>query len=83
MKPGKTTIKSADAGFPPIVEVGDDDRAIWVSFGSVKFYLSNLSNPSVVIVRSQGGNDVRIESFGVSDVQNQFEFHVKPTPPPG
>ena len=81
MKRGQTAIvRSSIAGFPPTVEVGDDDRAVYVSFGSVTFLLSNRGRADVVIVRAEAsddrGNVVRVMSYGVSDVQNQYEFHV-------
>ena len=79
MKPGTTTITPASIpGFPPTVNVGDNDRAVRVAFGSLTIYLSNLSDPTVVIVRAEGhdarGNTVPVETRGATDVRSQVEY---------
>jgi len=40
MKPGKTTFKPGDGGFLPQVEVGADDRGVWVLLGPVRVRLT-------------------------------------------
>lgn len=81
MKPGATTITPASVpGFPPTVNVGDNDRAVRVAFGQITIYLSNLSDPAVVIVRAEGhdanGNAAPVETRGASDVRGQVEYRV-------
>lgn len=81
MKPGATTITPASIpGFPPTVTVGDNDRAVRVAFGQITIYLSNLSDPAVVIVRAEGhdahGKPAPVETRGASDVRGQIEFRV-------
>ena len=77
MKAGKTTLTEGRKGFPPVVEVGRDDSAIRVSFGTMQFVLS-CREAGLVIVRAeaydQNGHMVPIDSHGASDIRNQFEF---------
>lgn len=81
MKPGATTITPATIpGFPPTVNVGDNDRAVRVQFGALTIYLSNMSDPAVVIVRAEGhdarGKAVPVETRGTADVRGQIECRV-------
>ena len=79
MKPGATTL--ARQAHPPLVEVGNDDQAVLVSFGALTFHLSSRGDLGVVIVRAEGhdlqGCVLPVESRGASDVRNQFEFRVE------
>lgn len=40
MKSGKTTFKPGEGGFLPQVEVGADDRGVWVLLGPVRVRLT-------------------------------------------
>lgn len=77
MKPGKSTLTHNSNGFPPVVEVGRDESAVRVSFGTMQFLLSTRE-AGVVIVRAEAydvnGYAVPVESHGASDIRNQFEF---------
>ena len=79
MKPGKTTLTEGRKGFLPVVEVGRDDSAVRVSFGTMQFVLSS-HEAGLVILRAEAydvnGHSVPVESHGASDVRNQFEFRV-------
>ena len=68
MKPGITTLTPpAIAGYPATVHVG-----------AVQILLSNQSNPAVIIVRAEPGDErVRINTRGASDMHNQIDFHVE------
>lgn len=82
MKQGTTTITPpAIPGFPPTINVGNDDRAVRVSFGTLTIYLSNRSDPTTVIVRAeahdQHGRSIPVESRGATDIRNQVEFRIR------
>lgn len=81
MKQGRTTITHPDGGFAPRVDVGNDDRAVWVSFGTLIFYLSNQGDVATVIVRAeaydQHGRNIPVESRGATDIRNQVEFSIR------
>lgn len=85
MKPGTTTITPPTlAGFPPTIHVGDNDRAVRVSFGAIQIFLSNQSHANVIIVRAEPGDEqVRIDTRGATDICNQIEFHVEVLAPQG
>lgn len=84
MKPGATVLTPAAVpGFPAVVDVGDNDRAVRVKFGAITIYLSNMSDPAVVIVRAEGhdthGRAAPVESRAATDVQNQIEYRLAAT----
>lgn len=85
MKNGTTTIaERADKRFPPTVLVGNDDRIVRVSFGTMQIVLSNLGDANVIIARAeaydQQHHPLPVSTRGSSDIKNQIEFHLVAAP---
>lgn len=79
MKPGITTITKSQYGLST-VEVGNDERAIHVSFGTLLITLSNIDDINTIMVRASAhdyhGKSIPVE-MSANTVLNQVAFTVK------
>lgn len=83
MKPGKTILKeNHDPRFPPTVQVGADDRRVYVDFGSITITLAAQGDGSTVIIR--GDTNLTTDYTApllrlhiATDVKNTVEFTIE------
>lgn len=80
MKQGKTVLHDSRPGLSPRVEVGTDDRAVWVSFGTYAIFLSNVGDITTVTARCEGydshGHPVPVEVHPFTDLRGAVEFRL-------
>ena len=81
MKPGTTIIKErTDRTFPPIIQVGADDRIVHVEFGTITITLSAADGGRTVVARGRANDEkgmaLPLSMRGATDVRNTAEFTV-------
>ncbi len=80
MKQGETILVKGRHGTPPRVEVGNDDRMVWVSFGTISVLLNNIGNINVITVRTdardENGRPLPVDVRLSTDVRGAVEFRI-------
>ncbi|CUS05383.2 protein of unknown function (plasmid) [Candidatus Promineifilum breve] len=79
MKNGKTILRENTNGFPPTVEVGGDDRAVHVSFGTIVISLSMAGAYTIVATaraRDQNDRALPMTARLATDARATVEFNL-------